>query len=81
MDHQQGSHMITLRTPLIPGLMASLLFSLGAHAQTPASDIEQQIRKDTAAIESQLIEWRRDIHQHPEHRPGKRGHVRHHSYL
>ena len=55
-----------LRHSLLPGLTAGLLFSLGAYAQTPVTDLEQQIRKDTAAIEEQLIAWRRDIHQHPE---------------
>lgn len=44
-------------------LAAGLLLSLGANAD---SALEQQVRKDAAAIESQLIEWRRDIHQHPE---------------
>lgn len=58
--------MITLRNSLLPGVTAGLLFSLGAYAQTPVTDLEQQIRKDIASIESQLIEWRRDIHQHPE---------------
>ena len=44
-------------------LLAGLLFSLGAQAD---SALEQQVRKEAAAIEPQLIEWRRDIHQHPE---------------
>ncbi len=49
--------------PLYSALLAAgLLLSLGANAST----LEQQVRKDAAAIESQLIEWRRDIHQHPE---------------
>src|SRR5690554_1721387 len=66
MHTQQGRSMITLRNSLLPGVTAGLLFSLGAYAQTPVTDLEQQIRKDIASIESQLIEWRRDIHQHPE---------------
>jgi len=51
-------------TPFHSALLAAgLLLSLGANAD---SALEQQVRKDAAAIESQLIEWRRDIHQHPE---------------
>lgn len=49
--------------PLPLALMAGLLFSVGASAN---SALEQQVRQDAAAIESKLIDWRRDIHQHPE---------------
>ena len=49
--------------PFYPALLAGLLVSLGANADTA---LEQQVRKDAAALEPQLIEWRRDIHQHPE---------------
>ncbi len=55
-----------LRTPLYSALLAGLVFSAGASAQTSHSAIEEQIRKDSAAVEASLIEWRRDIHQHPE---------------
>lgn len=55
-----------LRKPLHAALFASLVFSAGASAQSAPNSIEQQIRKDSSAIEDQLIEWRRDIHQHPE---------------
>ena len=55
-----------LRKPLHAALFASLVFSAGASAQSASNSIEQQIRKDSSAIEEQLIEWRRDIHQHPE---------------
>jgi len=44
-----------------------LLFAIAstpARAQVP--DLEQEIRQRAAAIESQLIAWRRDIHEHPE---------------
>ncbi len=60
--------MISPRNSLYPSLLAAaLMFSVNAGAsETPESALEQQIRRDTAAIQSQLIEWRRDIHQHPE---------------
>ena len=60
--------MISPRTSLYPSLLAAaLMFSMNAGAsETPGSALEQQIRQDTAAIQSQLIAWRRDIHQHPE---------------
>src|SRR5690554_2887306 len=53
-----------LRKPVYAILLAGFTFSASAH--TAPSSLEDQIRKDSSAIESQLIEWRRDIHQHPE---------------
>src|SRR5690625_4997749 len=50
-------------TALLIGLTG---IASSATAQNAASSLENQIRKDSMAIESQLIEWRRDIHQHPE---------------
>lgn len=55
-----------LRKPLHAALFAGLVFSAGASAQSAPSSLEQQIRKDSSAIEQRLIEWRRDVHQHPE---------------
>ncbi|MEJ6656698.1 MAG: amidohydrolase [Pseudomonas sp.] len=55
-----------LRKPLYSALLAGLVFSAHTAAQTTPSSLEEQIRKDSSAIESQLIDWRRDIHQHPE---------------
>lgn len=55
-----------LHTPLYAALVATLAFGGSASAQSPTSSLEQQIRKESAAIEEHLIEWRRDIHQHPE---------------
>lgn len=55
-----------LRTPLYSALLAGLVFSAGAGAQTSHSALEEQIRKDSSAVKDRLIEWRRDIHQHPE---------------
>ena len=37
-----------------------------AQAQSPVPDLEKEIRQRAAAIESKLIGWRRDIHEHPE---------------
>src|SRR5262245_20944273 len=39
---------------------------LQAQAQSPVPDLEKEIRQRAAAIESKLIAWRRDIHEHPE---------------
>jgi amidohydrolase len=36
------------------------------HAQSIVPDLEQEIRQRAAQIESKLIAWRRDIHEHPE---------------
>lgn len=55
-----------LRKPLYSALLTGLVFSGHTTAQTTPSSLEEQIRKDSSAIESQLIDWRRDIHQHPE---------------
>lgn len=55
-----------LHTPLYAALVATLAFGGSASAQSATSTLEQQIRKESAAIEEHLIEWRRDIHQHPE---------------
>src|SRR5258705_1420701 len=35
-------------------------------AQSIVPDLEQEIRQRAAQIESKLIAWRRDIHEHPE---------------
>ena len=37
-----------------------------ARAQSTVPDLEQEIRQRAAQIESKLIAWRRDIHEHPE---------------
>jgi amidohydrolase len=37
-----------------------------AHAQSIVPDLEQEIRQRAQQIESKLIAWRRDIHEHPE---------------
>lgn len=55
--------MTSLPLTLRPTLLALLLGAATAHADTA---LEQRIRQDAAALEPRLIEWRRDIHRHPE---------------
>ena len=55
-----------LRKPLHSALLAALVFTGSAGAQTSPSSLEDQIRTQSSAVEDRLIEWRRDIHQHPE---------------
>ena len=43
-------------------IVASATLALGATSPS----LEQKIRERTASIETKLIAWRRDIHQHPE---------------
>lgn len=49
-----------------------LLAFVAAHIQVsvataePLRELEHQIRSEVTALEPRLIEWRRDIHQHPE---------------
>lgn len=48
-------------------LLAGLLLGLAGAAQAqPPSALEEQAFSRAAAVEQKLIEWRRDIHQHPE---------------
>ena len=59
--------MTSSRRALVPSLLATaLMFGIHVNAQAGPSSLEQQIRRDTAAVQPQLVEWRRDIHQHPE---------------
>lgn len=48
---------------------SALLVGLGAAGAARAADgssLESEVRSRAAAVEPQLIAWRRDIHQHPE---------------
>src|SRR3954465_9785194 len=54
-----------IRTALILGTITLGLATL-ARAQTNISELEQEIRQRAAQIEEKLIDWRRDIHEHPE---------------
>jgi len=58
-----------LRLFIFVALILALLGSAWAHparAQSIVSDLEQEIRQRAAQIETKLIAWRRDIHEHPE---------------
>jgi len=49
-----------------PLLFLAAVCVKSAHAQSIVPDLEQEIRQRVAQIESKLIAWRRDIHEHPE---------------
>jgi hypothetical protein len=49
------------------GLMAATLFPLAASAAAAPID-QAKLDELTRAIEPRVLEWRRDIHQHPERR-------------
>lgn len=51
---------------LLPALVAGLLIGSTGAASAQDSALDAQVRKRAAAIEQKLIQWRRDIHQHPE---------------
>src|SRR5258708_29766998 len=42
------------------------IWGRSTHAQSNVADLEQEIRQRAAQVESRLIGWRRDIHEHPE---------------
>ena len=46
----------------IPFLIALLTVFAGSHA----TELDERIAQSVAAIEQQVVSWRRDIHQHPE---------------
>jgi amidohydrolase len=50
----------------LPFLLLAAAWTPPAQAQSPVTDLENEIRQRAAAIESKLIAWRRDIHEHPE---------------
>lgn len=52
-------------SPLLPAALTAVFLCTSANAAEPGAS-EQQVRKRAAAVEQQLIKWRRDIHQHPE---------------
>lgn len=55
------------RSLLAVALLLAPLHAMHAQDATPApSPLEAEVRERTAAINDQLIAWRRDIHQHPE---------------
>ena len=50
----------------IRALFVALLIIGMSSAGAQEASLEAQIRERSAAVEKQLIDWRRDIHQHPE---------------
>src|SRR5262249_52401402 len=54
-----------IRTIMVLGAI-TLAITAPARAQGNVTELEQEIRQRAAAIESKLIAWRRDIHEHPE---------------
>jgi amidohydrolase len=50
----------------LPFVLLAAAWTPLAQAQLPVPDLEKEIRQRAAAIESKLIAWRRDIHEHPE---------------
>ena len=50
----------------LPLVLLAIAWVLPARAQSIVPDLEQDIRQGATQIESKLIAWRRDIHEHPE---------------
>ena len=50
----------------LPLVLLATAWAPSARAQSIVPDLEQEIRQRAAQIESKLIGWRRDIHEHPE---------------
>ena len=46
----------------VPSLLLLILFFAAAHAQQAGPEIDSAAEQ----IEQQVIEWRRDFHEHPE---------------
>src|SRR5712691_8497298 len=47
-------------------MLVAAIWAPSTHAQSKVADLEQEIRQRAAQVESRLIGWRRDIHEHPE---------------
>jgi hypothetical protein len=56
-----------LRSLTFPFILVSAVWAApSTHAQSIVPDLEQEVRLRAAQVESKLIAWRRDIHEHPE---------------
>src|SRR5712692_2487890 len=55
-----------VRSFALPLLLLVAVWGPSTYAQSIAPDLEQEIRQRATQIESKLIGWRRDIHEHPE---------------
>jgi len=56
----------SFRSFALPLLLLAAVWAPSTHAQSIVPDLEQEIRQRAAQIDSKLIAWRRDIHEHPE---------------
>src|SRR5437660_11753955 len=50
----------------LPLMLVAAIWAPPTHAQSKVADLEQEIRQRAGQVESRLIGWRRDIHEHPE---------------
>jgi len=60
-----GIHMTTFKIFLFI-LLPVFIFVRPGKAQQPADDLFSRIDEAVAVVMSDVIEWRRDLHQHPE---------------
>ena len=58
--------MNSLRYSVGFALVGTMFMSVPNEAAADSTSLEAKVREGAAAIESKLIGWRRDIHQHPE---------------
>jgi amidohydrolase len=54
------------RETLLPILLATLLFATPTAARAAGAGLEADVRARASAVEGKVIQWREDIHQHPE---------------
>src|SRR5690606_33244608 len=57
---------LCLGSPLLPGAAAAVAAGSDAQKVAPPSALSAKIDSKAREIESKLIAWRRDIHEHPE---------------
>src|SRR6266852_3668152 len=57
---------LRLRCFALSLMLVLAIWARSTHAQSKVADLEQEIRQRAAQVESRLIGWRRDIHEHPE---------------
>ena len=57
---------LNFRCLALPLMLVAAIWAPSTHAQSKVADLEQEIRQRAAQVESRLIGWRRDIHEHPE---------------
>jgi amidohydrolase len=65
-ERSKGEPMNSLRYSVGFALVGTMFMSVPNEAAADSTSLEAKVREGAAAIESKLIGWRRDIHQHPE---------------